>query len=627
MIECCKFKDFNTPFLRVMTEHTFEDALVTKIPEYSELLLVPEQTLQKPKKKRRTNFEIAIVDVIIDQLCNKYQDTTSVFCLESSKANSYYFKTCGSRVCPHGYTHEEDNFIVQHDVHRGELYYICLSAECSPQKTLLTKVNGTQAVEEDFTKKLGVKSDFEAAERVLELSPHWVCCNDVLYAFDSRTGMWSDNKNVHYSILSELKDHLHLITWNDKECQWKQNTKGYGNDSVLIRKMMPFLQSMCIDDQWLSRNATTSLGYLLFKNGYLDMSTGTLYKFNPKIVFFARLPIKYKSLNDEGIKYMMEVKEKFFDIPLGKEVGDFFLLQLARGLAGDVMKKIMFGIGPANNGKSTFVDACQLSFGDYVGTFNAETLAFRESKTDEAANMRWVLLLQYKRLIFSNELKNKSDLDGNFIKKLSSGGDRISARVHCGNETEIQPHFLACVMANDLPKIKPHDQALDNRLRVINYERVFVDNPTNQFEVQKDHNIKNQMKEEEFQRVFLMLFIKTYLDFKQNGSVDFDPPEILAAKENWIGVAANISFVGKFLFDFEITDNEEDFIKSSEINEWIIQQELGITVQKFTNELKKHCILNNFSNVKSKTKKINGKALHVWEGLKSLTFSNYTSFF
>ena len=94
------------------------------------------------------------------------------------------------------------------------------------------------------------------------------------------------------------------------------------------------------------------------------------------------------------------------------------------------------------------------------------------------------------------------------------------------------------------------------------------------------------MKEEEFQRVFLMLFIKTYLDFKQNGSVDFDPPEILAAKENWIGVAANISFVGKFLFDFEITDNEEDFIKSSEINEWIIQQELGITVQKFTNELK-----------------------------------------
>ena len=76
---------------------------------------------------------------------------------------------------------------------------------------------------------------------------------------------------------------------------------------------------------------------------------------------------------------MMDVKRTFCDIPLEEEVGDFFLLQLSRGLAGDVKKKIIFGIGPANNGKSTFVEACQLSFGDYVGNFNAETLSFRDS--------------------------------------------------------------------------------------------------------------------------------------------------------------------------------------------------------------------------------------------------------
>ena len=103
--------------------------------------------------------------------------------------------------------------------------------------------------------------------------------------------------------------------------------------------------------------------------------------------------------------------------------------------------------------------------------------------------MRWVMLLKNKRIIFSNEIKNKSDLDGNFIKKISSGGDRITARAHCGNETEIQPHFLACVMANDLPRIKPYDDALDNRVRVINYEKVFVDEPSNQFEILKDNNI------------------------------------------------------------------------------------------------------------------------------------------
>ena len=82
LMECCKFKNFETPFLRLSTDHTFDDALITKIPEYSQLLHVPEQELQKPRKKRRTNYEIAILDIIIDQLCKLYQDTTSVFSQE-----------------------------------------------------------------------------------------------------------------------------------------------------------------------------------------------------------------------------------------------------------------------------------------------------------------------------------------------------------------------------------------------------------------------------------------------------------------------------------------------------------------------------------------------------------------
>ena len=80
--------------------------------------------------------------------------------------------------------------------------------------------------------------------------------------------------------------------------------------------------------------------------------------------------------------------------PPGNEVGDFLMLQLVRALAGDIMKKILFGLGPSNCGKSTLVEACQLSLGEYVGSFNAECLACRDSKTDEAAKMRWVLLLQ-----------------------------------------------------------------------------------------------------------------------------------------------------------------------------------------------------------------------------------------
>ena len=429
--------------------------------------------------------------------------------------------------------HVEDNFIVNHDVHKGELFYVCLSEECSPQRTLITKLNGTNAVEEDFSKKLGVKSDLEAAQRVMELYPYWVCCEEVLYVFDDKTGMWCDKQNVFFSVLSDLEDDLHLITWDEKKFEWKRHTKGYGNDSFLIKKMLLFIQSICIDNSWMKNNAISSLGKLLFNNGYLNLKTGIFYNdFDPDIVFFSRIPIKYKQLNDEGVTYMMDVKNRMFDVPLGNEFSDFFLLQLSHTLAGDLMKRIMFGLGPSDCGKSTLVEACQSSFGEYVGSFNAETLSCRESKTDEAAVMRWCLLLQYKRIIFSNEIKTTADLEANVNKKISRGCDRITGRLHSGNETPFNPHFLACVMANDLPRINPYCDAVDKRVRVINYEKVFVDNPSNQFEAKKDVNLSDEMKTQDFQRVFLMLLIKTYRDFLENGAVEYDPPGVIAAKEN-----------------------------------------------------------------------------------------------
>ena len=69
-----------------------------------------------------------------------------------------------------------------------------------------------------------------------------------------------------------------------------------------------------------------------------------------------------------------------------------------------------------------------------------------------------VILMQTNHF-FYNEIKNTSDLDSNMIKKLSSGCDEVTGRLHSGNETAFKPSFLAFVMANDLPKIKPYCNA------------------------------------------------------------------------------------------------------------------------------------------------------------------------
>ena len=118
------------------------------------------------------------------------------------------------------------------------------------------------------------------------------------------------------------------------------------------------------------------------------------------------------------------------------------------------MKKILFGLGMSNSGKGILTKACQLSMGQYCGVFTGENLAFNNVNNDEAQKLRWAMLLRNKRLIISNELSTRKNLDGNLIKRLASGGDTIQGRLHGQVETDFKPQYLAILLANDMPEIK-----------------------------------------------------------------------------------------------------------------------------------------------------------------------------
>ena len=57
---------------------------------------------------------------------------------------------------------------------------------------------------------------------------------------------------------------------------------------------------------------------------------------------------------------MNSIYDRLFNIPLGPDFADYFLLNLSRGLAGDLVKSICFCLGDTNTGKSTIVKACVL---------------------------------------------------------------------------------------------------------------------------------------------------------------------------------------------------------------------------------------------------------------------------
>ena len=479
------------------------------------------------------------------------------------------------------------------------------------------KVNKTNDTNKEDTSIDGVYNDLKAAQMVYKLYPHWVCCNSLLFVFDDKTGLWSEAEEVMFNIISRYNEHLYLLTIN-KNNEVKKTSKGYGNTTTLKRQMLPELKSLCINNSWLTDTNLTSLKKLLFLNGYLDMTTGIFYnEFRPDIVFFNRIHRNY-SIDNLDIKYIKSVKERFFYNQLGEEVGNYLIENIARSLAGDRMKKIFFGLGETNAGKSTVVIATNNTFGDYIGSFNGENLCIRNSSGDEAQIMRWSYLLRYKRIIFSNEMKQESVLSGNIMKKVSSGGDALTARVHNGLETPFIPHYNVFCNANDLLEIKPYDSAIHERLNIISYKKKYVDNPTNEYELKKDDKIDEEMKTEKFKETFSFIITEAYLKYCKNGNKENIPQSVINCKTEWVGEEAENTAVNKFLESYEITNNIEDYTKSSDFDLWLKESKITISVTKFTMELKKYCKIKKYNNVESKNKKLNKKCLKVWIGIKKI---------
>ena len=80
---------------------------------------------------------------------------------------------------------------------------------------------------------------------------------------------------------------------------------------------------------------------------------------------------------------MNSVYDRLLNVSLGPDFADYVLLNLSRGLVGDVVKRICFCLGDTNTGKSSFVKACGNAFVKFVRTFNATNFALKESNTDK----------------------------------------------------------------------------------------------------------------------------------------------------------------------------------------------------------------------------------------------------
>jgi hypothetical protein len=201
-------------------------------------------------------------------------------------------------------------------------------------------------------------------------------------------------------------------------------------------------------------------------------------------------------------------------------------------------------------------------------------------------------------------MKSGEKLNGNMIKKVASGGDTLIGRGMFKEESEFVFHGLTLPFANDLNEIIPYDDAVNNRVQCIGFSKVYVDKPIeelNAYQLKMDDNIKDQIQQLPIQKAFVKLLLEN----------------------DWVGNEKSV--VDLFLESFKITDdkcidikknyNEEmHFVKSNDIDAWLKEYKKDYSMKRFAIDLKRHCL----GYVINKDKKMNGKVIKCWFGIKEL---------
>ncbi len=237
----------------------------------------------------------------------------------------------------------------------------------------------------------------------------------------------------------------------------------------------------------------------------------------------------------------------------------------ANYLSGNTsLKKWSLFQGLRNSGKGIIGDLLKNCFEKYIMTTNSGNFNFKKNVSDSQKNLSWLIDYRFVRIALTSEISIYDDikLDGNMIKKFTSGGDYIMARKNFQDEMEFKIQAGLIVCCNDCPPIEPND-ALEF-CDEYDMKSKFIDNDFDEEDkikgftyYKKDNTLKDVfLKRDDIINEIINMFIESYYN-----EVDF--PERIK-KENDIDNLDDDQYK-KLSELFIFTNDSTDVIKNEDL--------------------------------------------------------------
>jgi hypothetical protein len=432
-------------------------------------------------------------------------------------------------------------------------------------------------------------SDDMATKIVLDVYRHWMSTPQGVLMFDSVTGMWTDKKTVWCHLISMLSNFL------------QDEKKNYGSSVELTKKILERI--VVFVDQRTDRFDAlkdSSLGKLLFGNGYYDAKKSTFYcshQFdifptftNVDVLFMGRIndPF-YVDDVDKIIPEMEEMNEVMFNQMHGVELAEYHKECLSLALFGERYKGFYVHVGEPNSGKSTEKAMIEACFGSFVGAGLVDELSvIKDDRRDPAIANSMVYDNWYKRLLLFSEKSNRK-IDTEKLKSYSSGGqDKIRARTQFKTAVSLDIHFIMFFYLNHPMEVNsPEDAAYKDRSCVFHWDKSFEDpenitDPTCQ--IPKRDDVCQWQYSLRKRQVYTMLFVKSFENYMKRGHRLQKPEKVKLSTNTIIGSKiTNKDMVESFLGYFIVDGDQNDHVLYSDIQK--ICKDVNIDPYKFIRRL------------------------------------------
>lgn len=446
----------------------------------------------------------------------------------------------------------------------------------------------------NFWEMMALFNNSDLAEYYKDITiQRFIYCRNIWYGYDEYNVITKLSEKTPSQLISnisdvlkaKLKEEIKKIEPEDKIYEstyklFKSCYKAVGTSSF-VKGMIDYIQSYYNDDKLIEKIDNNS-SLLAFTDKVYDFKINEFR--NIEMDDFISITTGYEAPNKSDPKKQQEIKDIIYSVFENELMAKYWLESVSMAIHTNKFENFYIHTGSGRNGKGLLFSLIESALGKYISTADSEFLTTRIESgkpnpiLTKAKGKRFMMITEPSTEDNKKNVEIKMNVD--LIKKLS-GLDKIEARdlfQKSESVIEYKPQFTCFLQCNQKPELGKLDNAMKERLKIIDYPFTFVDEPSQDNERKKDMNLKDKLASQDYINEVILLLIDTVKNFTKFNI----PAKVFESNNDYFG---SCDPVKEWLFNnYDITKDRNNKIRTSDL------------LKRFTSETNNHMVASKFNN-------------------------------